>query len=87
MIDFTLVEGVSAVAIIIAVIEIVKRVFKMDTKYSPVVAIVLGVALSLTHTYFGTEQLFEAIVMGIATALSAVGLYSGTKNTIEKLKS
>ena len=85
MIDFTLVEGVSAVAIIIALVQIAKS-FGLEKKYAPVVAVAVGVLLSLGHSYLGEEKAFEAVVLGVAAGLSAVGAYSGAKNIMEGLK-
>lgn len=82
MIDFTLYEGVSAVAIIVALVQIIKS-FGLEQKYSPIVAIIIGVGLSVAYSYYGTEKLFESIVLGIVAGLSAVGIYSSAKNIKE----
>lgn len=82
MIDFNLIEGVGAVIFIVAIIEILKR-FSFNTKYSPIVAIVLGIGMSIAYLYVGGTELFEAVVQGFAVGLTAVGLFSGAKNSIE----
>jgi len=80
--DIELIGGISAVFIIIGLIQALKN-FGLDTKLAPVVAIILGLAVSFGLAYFGETKAFEAIVLGLAVGLSAVGLYSSTKNTLE----
>jgi predicted RND superfamily exporter protein len=85
--DFELIGGISAVLVIIALIEVFKKVFNLDAKFAPVAAIILGLAASFGLTYYGETKAFEAIITGLAVGLSAVGLYSGTKNMAEKFRS
>lgn len=85
--DIELIGGISAVIVIVGLIEVLKRVFGMDAKLAPVVAVVLGLGASFGVTYFGETEVFKAIVLGLAVGLSAVGLYSGSKNVAERYKS
>ena len=82
--DLELVGGVSAVIIIVGLIQVIKGVFDLDSKLAPVVAIALGLIASFGLSYGGETKAFEAIVTGLAVGLSAVGLYSGAKNTVER---
>ncbi len=84
--DIELIGGISAVLIIVGLIQALKN-FGLDTKMAPVVAIILGLATSFGLSYYGETKAFEAVVLGLAVGLSAVGLYSGTKNTVEKFRS
>ena len=84
--DFELIGSVSAVIIIIGLIQVFKAVFGLDTKLAPAVAIILGLAASFGLAYYGETKAFEAVVMGLAVGLSAVVLYSSTKNTVEKFR-
>lgn len=84
--DFELFGGISAVFIIIGLIEAFKSVFGLDIKMAPVVAVVLGLIASFGMAYYSETKAFEAVVMGLAVGLSAVGLYSGTKNIAEKFR-
>lgn len=84
--DLELVGGISAVVVIIGLIQVFKAVLGLDQKFAPVVAVVLGLMASFGLSYYGETKVFEAIVMGLAVGLSAVGLYSGTKNTIQNFK-
>lgn len=83
--DIQLIGSISAVAIIIGVIEALKK-FNLDPKMAPVVAIILGLAVSFGLSYYGETKAFEAIVTGLAIGLSSVGLYSGSKNMTERYK-
>lgn len=83
--DFDIIEGGSTALLIIALIEIAK-LFGLDKKLSPVVAVVLGVGASLALAFYGGTEIFQAVVRGLFVGLSAVGLYSGVKNTVEKGK-
>ncbi len=83
--DIQLIGSISAVAIIIGIIEALKN-FGLDTKMAPVVAVILGLLISFGLSYYGETKAFEAVIMGLAVGLSAVGLYSGAKNTAEKFR-
>jgi hypothetical protein len=84
--DIELVAGISAVIIIIGLIEVLKRVAGLNEKFAPVIAIILGLAASFGLSYYGETKVFEAIILGLAVGLSAVGLFSGTKNTVEGIR-
>jgi len=83
--DIELIGGISAVVIIIGLLQVLKG-FGLDAKLTPVVAVVLGLAVSLGLSYYGETKAFEAVVFGLAVGLSAVGLYSGTKNVTERVQ-
>ncbi len=84
--DFELIAGVAVVPLIVVIIQIVKSLFHLDSKWAPVIAIALGLAASFGYTYYGESKAFEALVIGLAAGLSAVGLYSGSKNTLGRLR-
>jgi hypothetical protein len=66
-------------AIVLGLVEAVKRTNKISEIYLPLVAIVIGIIISGIATMGGTDFLFEGIIAG----LSAVGLY---EVSIDKLK-
>lgn len=71
--------GVWLVPLIVGIVEVVKQVGKVPSNFVPLVSIGCGLgAGALIH---GADWP-QAIVVGLALGLSAIGLYSGTKNTI-----
>ena len=70
------------IALIIGVTEIVKRI-GLEPKWCPLVAIVLGVGLNFIGKVVGAEA-GELVIGGLVAGLTAVGLYSGAKNTLGK---
>ncbi len=67
-----------AVPIIIALAEALKRAFKIERRFIPILSIVLGVLLFGIFTSIETQSLLEGLISG----LTASGLYSGVKTTI-----
>lgn len=62
------------VAVLIGLVEAIKRAFKMSSRFAPLVAIALGVVYTV---FFGDLTLQEEIFTGIIAGLTASGLYSG----------
>ena len=85
MIEFSLVEGIIAVPVLIGLLEVIKRVSGMDEKYIPILSVLIGVVVSCAFQFYGETDMFIAIIRGVAVGLSAVGLFSGGKNTLEGL--
>lgn len=75
--------GIVLIPVILGLAEIAKSL-GMPKKYSPIVSLVLGIIAGIVYVH--PENLVAAILVGIALGLSAVGLYSGTKNTKELIK-
>ncbi|MEB3428884.1 phage holin family protein [Citroniella saccharovorans] len=67
------------VPLIVGILEVVKK-FDIDKKFIPLASILIGVVFSFLKNGFSTDT----ILVGIGYGLSACGLYSGTKNAIEK---
>jgi membrane associated rhomboid family serine protease len=80
--DFELIAGVSAIFVIMAVIEIFKS-FGLNQKYSPIFAVILGLVFSFAMAFYGNTVEYESAIKGLIVGLSAVGLYSGAKNTAQ----
>jgi len=78
--------GVLAIPLIIGLVEAAKRL-GMDTVWATPLSIGIGLAISLGYQAAqqvpGSEMWLNATVWGLALGLSASGLYSGAKKTIE----
>ena len=68
--------------VIIGLVQIVKMYLKKKKYYAPI-AVFIGIAFGVI--YFG-NNIKTGILVGLIMGLNAVGLYSGTKNTIAKDK-
>ncbi len=69
-------ETTTLIAVIIAIVEVVKRTGTIDTtKYGPALAIVIGVGLSLLNGF--TKDNF---LTGIIAALISSGLFDNIKS-------
>lgn len=64
------------VAVTIGLVEVIKRLEWLPTRFLPLVAVVLGIVTF----YVGSSS---SILIGIVTGLSAVGLFSGVRATIK----
>jgi L-cystine uptake protein TcyP (sodium:dicarboxylate symporter family) len=71
---------VAIIPLILGVVELFKRI-GLPAKYSPLVAVALGLIVGVVYL---DASLKERVLVGIMFGLSASGLYSGTKNIVEK---
>lgn len=76
----TLLFGVPLVAIVVGLTEVVKRA-GLNNRYTPVVALFFGVALSLVVN-LSTGIALENIITGLVLGLTASGIWSSTKTTV-----
>jgi len=74
------VYDVLIVPFIVGVVELVKKL-GLPSKFCPVVSVILGVIIGLV--YISPNDIAQGVLVGASLGLSAVGLYSGTKNTKE----
>jgi len=74
-------EPVILIALIIGLTEVVKRL-GLNTKWCPLLAVALGIGLNFLVKFIGGAG-SELLIGGIVAGLTAVGLYSGVKNTLE----
>lgn len=72
-------ENLVIIPVIIGLVEVAKRV-GLNGKYCPILAVALGIGFSWLRTSVGFGGL---LLTGVISGLSAVGLYSGVKNTFE----
>ena len=72
-------EAIAAVPFIIALVEVFKRALDLETKYAPLVAVVLGLTLGLFRAAAAASPVasayLDAGLIGIMWGLSAAGLY------------
>lgn len=74
------VYDVLIVPFIVGIVELVKKL-GLPSKFCPVVSVILGVIIGLV--YINPNDIAQGVLVGASLGLSAVGLYSGTKNTKE----
>lgn len=73
--------GIAIIPLLIGLLEVFKRL-GLNERYIPIFSVVLGIGLGIS--LFAEGDLATGIIQGTFIGLSAVGLYSGTKNTLEK---
>ena len=66
-------------AVILGIVEVAKEM-GLNKRFIPVLALVLGVVGSLAMMY--NNDVITAVIVGLITGLSAMGLFSGAKTTI-----
>lgn len=72
--------NVAIIPLIIGVVEMFKKA-GLPAKYSPFIAVIIGILLGV---FFLASNTKEGIIIGLMIGLSASGLYSSTKNIVEK---
>lgn len=73
--------GIAIIPLIIGLLEIVKKA-GLKEKYVPLISLIFGLIAGLT--LFADGDAKTGVIQGVFIGLSAVGLYSGTKNTVEE---
>lgn len=74
---------VALIPLITALVTVFTRL-GFPKKLAPIVSLVFGVLVGMLYVY--PDDIKGGILVGIMLGLSAVGLYSGTKNTKEYVK-
>jgi len=75
------VREVPAVLVVMGVVQLAKAL-GFPSRFSGLLAVALGLVLSLGYTYFSRTPWFPAIIRGLAIGLSATGLYSTAKHVL-----
>lgn len=73
--------GIVLVPLILGLVEVFKGL-GLPKKFSPILSLVFGILAGIFYVH--PDDLMAGVLVGIALGLSAVGLYSGSKNMIEK---
>ncbi|MCH1626465.1 hypothetical protein [Fredinandcohnia quinoae] len=71
---------VAILPLIIGIVALFKRA-GLPAKYSPFIAVICGLAFGI---FYLDVELKQGILVGLMIGLSASGLYSGTKNMMQK---
>lgn len=72
--------GIGIIPLLIGILEVLKRI-GLNEKFVPVISLLLGITIGLFLISNGDIK--DGIVQGVYIGLSAVGLYSGAKNTLK----
>lgn len=75
--------GIAIIPLLIGILEVIKKL-GINKKYIPIISLLLGIGTGIL--LFTDGDFKVGIIKGIYIGLSAVGLYSGGKNTIEAIK-
>lgn len=73
---------IGLIPLIIAIVEILKTSLKIPARIIPLVTIVLGLVAAFVYVSPGDPA--QAILIGLVMAFSAMGMWSGAKNTLGK---
>lgn len=83
--DLDLVAGITAVPLIVGMVELIKRAFPRFNadRWGALTAAAVGIVLSCAYQVPSLDAPFavwrDAVVVGIVLGLAASGLYSGVK--------
>ncbi len=81
--DEITVYGIALVPVVTGMVQLLKM-SGLPKKYTPISSLMLGILSG--YYYLAPDDPPKAIFMGIIVGLSAVGLYSGTKNTMQGIR-
>ena len=79
--EFTI-YGIALVPVVTGMVQLLKM-SGLPKKYTPMSSLLLGILSG--YYYLAPDDPPKAIFLGIVVGLSAVGLYSGAKNTMQGL--
>lgn len=75
------VYDVALVPLVVALVSLLRQI-GLPTRWAPLAAVVLGVLAGVV--YVAPHNPAQGVLVGMALGLSAVGLYSGVKNTVQR---
>lgn len=80
LLDFTAYD-IALLPVVVALVGLIRKM-GLPARWQPAAALVLG--LLGGFVYIAPEDPRQAVLVGLVMGLSAIGAYSGVKNTIEK---
>lgn len=77
-------EIITLSALVVALTQVVKMTFNLNTRFAPLTAICISEILIFAFAYFShVPILWDALQNGLIAGLSAVGLWSGVSTTFK----
>lgn len=73
--------GIALVPVIVGLLEFLKR-FGVPKQFIPLLSMVLGIFMGFFYLAPGDTP--RALLLGIVLGLASIGLFSGTKNTLQR---
>ncbi len=77
-----MIELTTAVAVIIGISEIIKEAKLVNAKYIPILNLAIGIIICL---FLSSDTIEMSVFEGLIAGLTASGLFSGTKNIVQKI--
>ena len=74
------------IAVVIGVAEAIKRATGINTRFIPILDIVLGIGVSYLYSLIEPTQMPQVVFNGFIIGLTACGLFSGGKNVVKGLQ-
>ena len=75
--------GIALIPLVIGLAEVIKKI-GLNSKFIPLVNLILGLIAGII--FLNPGDIKAGIIQGLFIGLSASGLYSGVKNTVEGIK-
>ncbi len=73
---------VAIIPLILGVVELLKQL-GLPSKYAALVSAILGIIIGILYVF--PNDILRGVLVGLSMGLAASGLYSGSKNAIERL--
>ncbi|MBP3038436.1 hypothetical protein J9303_02815 [Bacillaceae bacterium Marseille-Q3522] len=74
------IHHVAIIPLITGLVELSKK-YGLPVKWAPIVSVLLGLVIGIVYI---EGPLKNSVLIGLMLGLSATGLYSGSKNFVEK---
>lgn len=81
--------GVAAPIVIVALVELLKKLFGIEGKWAILAAVLVGLALSVANHLAkivpGFAQWYQVVVVGVFGGLAACGIYDAARTKKEEV--